>query len=102
MGVDDNLKPMSALVLHGEGALNDALGGQLLHYGPLTDWDPVPLSYREQDEGGRQETVEEDQQPCLVRRKPPQKQHGRGGGDGAIMEVQWHLDETGLSLHHFV
>ena len=56
----------------------------------------IHLSYREQDEGGSQETVEEDQQPCLVGRKPPQNNMDVEAG----MVMQRHLDETGLSLHH--
>jgi hypothetical protein len=34
------------------------------------------------DEVGRQDQGEEDQQPGLVLRQPPQEQHGGGGGDG--------------------
>ena len=57
------------------------------------------LGYREEDEEGRQDPVEEDQQSCLVRQKPPKKQHGVMDAEAA-MEMQRHLDETGLSLRH--
>ena len=80
---------MSALVLHGKGALDDALGGQLLHCGPLTD--PVHLSYREQDEGGHQETVDASFGGSLLKNNMDVE---------AAMEMQRHLDETGFSLHH--
>ena len=82
--------------LHGEAALDDALGGQLLYRGAHPDHlhlrDGVP------DEDGRQDPVAEDQQPGLVRRQPPQEQHGGGGGDGAAAAPG--RNRCAPSLHH--
>ncbi len=40
----------------------------------------------------------QDQQPGLVRREPPQEQHGCGGGNAAVAAPGW--DRVDPSLHH--
>jgi len=62
--------------------LHGALGGQLRHRGPHPHH--VHQRDRDPDEVGRQDPGAKDQQPGHVRRQHPQKQHGGGGGNGAV------------------
>ena len=62
--------------------LHGALGGQLRHRGPHLHH--VHQRDRDQDEVGSQDPGAKDQQPGHVRRQHPQKQHGGGGGNGAV------------------
>jgi hypothetical protein len=94
--VSDSARDVSLLVLHGEAALDDALGGQLRNRGAHPDH--LHLRDGGPDEDGRQDPVAEDQQSGLVRQQPPQEQHGGGGGDGAAAAPgrNW----CAPSLHH--
>ena len=89
-------RDVSLLVLHGETALDDALGGQLRDRGAHPDH--LHLRDGDPDEVGRQDPVKEDQQPGLVRRQPPQEQYGGGGGDGAAAAPR--RNRCTPSLHH--
>ena len=63
-----------------EGALDDALGGQLPHCGQHPDCDDT--GDRDPHEVGRQDQGVQDQQPGLT--EPPEEQYGVGGRHGAI------------------
>ena len=82
--------------MHGEAALDDALGGQLRDRGAHPDHLHLPDGGP--DEDGRQGPVKEDQQPGLVRRQHPQEQHGGGGGNGAAAAPR--RIRCAPSLHH--
>jgi hypothetical protein len=95
-GVTSKKGGFSLLILHGDAALDDALGGQLSHCGPHPDH--LHQRDRDPDEVGRQDQGAQDQQPGFVRWQPPQEQHGGEGCDGAVAALG--RDRFDPSLHH--